>query len=456
MFQILKSNELLSFILCSILWGLVLYWIFLLNLSPFPWEFKYYLLGAKLNKGFQLYADIKDNTSPFSALFYRIISLSQFPISWNIFLSSMIIGIQTFIFQQTIQKHQLLPKIGLIPGIVYLLTFHLSFEFFVPTPALLGLTFLLLAWREITLQQTRINTNDKVFFIGVAIGIASIFYLSYTIFILWAILSLVFHTGITFRQVLLTFFGYLFVLILTAIVFLYNGTLSYMLQVFKNSAFTYQTPKLRDWQQIVIVFTPAILLGSVGLWRVIGSNKIRAHAQKVFQSNLIYLLVSILTLFTLPSLSRANLVFILPCLVLFGLNTFYFFKENWKKELTFLFIIFSTFFSLKIQLSTQNLDRLNPSKLELKNEKLMVLGPQIEEYQNNTMTGPFLNWELSTYLFEGINKFNNVITVSEIIEKDAPTYIYDPDGKFLLICNFLPQLKQKYVLLEPKLYKKVH
>jgi hypothetical protein len=455
MFEFLKSNDRLAFILGLLLWGFGMYWVYLLNLSPFPWEFKYYLLGDKLNQGYQLYADIKDNTSPFSALFYRLISFSRFPMAWNIFLTAIIVGFQTWIFQQTIKKHQLLPRIGLIPAIIYLLTFHLSFEFFVPTPSLLGLTFLLLAWQEITLQQTRINTNDRVFFIGVAIGIASIFYLSYTIFILWAILSLVFHTGITFRQVLLTFIGYLFVFILTAIVFMYNGTLNYMLQVFKTSAFSYQTPKIRDWQQITLVFTPAILLGATGLWAVIRSNKLRAHAQKVFQSNFVFLMVSILTLFTLPSLSRANLVFFLPCLILFGLNTFYFFKAGWKKDMVFLAIFMGTFFSLKIQLNSQNLDRISSPKLELKNEKLMVLGPQIEEYQNNTMTGPFLNWELSTYLFDGINEFNHVITVSSIIRKDAPDYIYDPEGKFLIVSQYLPLLKQQYTLTRPKLYKKV-
>jgi hypothetical protein len=166
-------------------------------------------------------------------------------------------------------------------------------------------------------------------------------------------------------------------------------------------------------------------------------------------------MVSILTLFTLPSLSRANLVFFLPCLILFGLNIFYFFKAGWKKELVFLAIFMGTFFSLKIQLNSQNLDRISSPKLELKNEKLMVLGPQIEEYQNNTMTGPFLNWELSTYLFDGINEFNHVITVSSIIRKDAPDYIYDPEGKFLIVSQYLPLLKQQYTLTRPKLYKKV-
>ncbi|MHA8067564.1 hypothetical protein V7S76_12900 [Aquirufa sp. ROCK2-A2] len=455
MFELLKSNYRFALITSLILWAAGIYSVYFLQLSPFPWEFKYHLLGNKLNQGFQLYAEIKDNTSPFSALFYRLLGYLSIPISWNIFIAAAIVGIQAWVFQQTLGKHHVLPRIGLIPMIIYLLTFHLSFEFFVPTPALIGLTFLLLAWREITSQQTRIQTNDGVFFIGIFIGIASIFYLSYTIFIFWALLSLIFYTGITIRQVLLTFVGYLFVVVLTAIVFMYNGNLTFMLEVFKKSAFSYQAPNIRDWQQIFIVFSPAIVFGLLGLWGVSRSKKIKAHAQKVFQSNLIFLLFSILSIFTLPSLSRANLVFIMPCMVLFGLNTFYIYRENWKKELIFWALIIGTAVSLNVQFSTKDLDRLTNNKLKIRNEKLMVLGPQIEEYQANIMVGPFINWELSQFIFSGINEYKNVISISDFLQKDTPSYIYDPTNKFQIISRYLPQINNQYQLIEPNLYKRI-
>lgn len=456
MFEILRSNYRLALGFTLIMWAIGLYFLFLTQLTPFIWEYRYHLLGIKLNEGFQLYGDIKDNTSPIAALFYRFISYLNIPTDWNIFLSAGIILLQAYLFQQTIQKYQILPKIGIIPFIVYIISFHLSYEFFVPAPALLGLTFLLLAWREITAQQTRLQTNDRVFIIGIYVGIASLFFWSYTIFIIWALLSLAFYTGITIRQLVLTLVGYLFAFLISAAIFLYNGTLNLMFQILKKSALEFQTPLIRDWQQIFIVFAPAIVFGIIGLWSVSRSNKMRAHAQKVFQSNLIFLITSFLALFTLPGLSRVNLIFFLPALVLFGLNSFLLFKAFWQKELIFWVLLLGTFTSLSIQTKSNQMDRLIADRLDLRNERLMVLGPQIEEYQNNKMVGPFLNWELSKYLFEGINEYKNVIILSDILKKDPPNYIYDPEGKFQILTTFLPKLKSQYQKVNQHLYQKIN
>lgn len=198
------------------------------------------------------------------------------------------------------------------------------------------------------------------------------------------------------------------------------------------------------------------MFGIIGLWSVSRSNKMRAHAQKVFQSNLIFLITSFLALFTLPGLSRVNLIFFLPALVLFGLNSFLLFKAFWQKELIFWVLLLGTFTSLSIQTKSNQMDRLIADRLDLRNERLMVLGPQIEEYQNNKMVGPFLNWELSKYLFEGINEYKNVIILSDILKKDPPNYIYDPEGKFQILTTFLPKLKSQYQKVNQHLYQKIN
>lgn len=151
-----------------------------------------------------------------------------------------------------------------------------------------------------------------------------------------------------------------------------------------------------------------------------------------------------------------NLIFFLPALVLFGLNSFLLFKAFWQKELIFWVLLLGTFTSLSIQTKSNQMDRLIADRLDLRNERLMVLGPQIEEYQNNKMVGPFLNWELSKYLFEGINEYKNVIILSDILKKDPPNYIYDPEGKFQILTTFLPKLKSQYQKVNQHLYQKIN
>ena len=71
---------------------------------------------------------------------------------------------------------------------------------------------------------------------------------------------------------------------------------------------------------------------------------------------------------------------------------------------------------------------------------LLVLGPQLEEYLANRMTGPFVNWEISKGLFTDLNQYEKVIILTNLFEKDPPNYIYDPENTFKNILDDLIKL----------------
>jgi len=100
--------------------------------------------------------------------------------------------------------------------------------------------------------------------------------------------------------------------------------------------------------------------------------------------------------------------------------------------------------------------RISPQKLPIRNEKLMVLGPQIEEYQNNQMSGPFVNWELSKSLFTNLNQYKTIIMLHDYFAKDMPTYIYDPESNFTKLGYYLPELTNQYARVGKHLYKKIN
>jgi hypothetical protein len=70
------------------------------------------------------------------------------------------------------------------------------------------------------------------------------------------------------------------------------------------------------------------------------------------------------------------------------------------------------------------------------------------------MAGPFVNWDLAKPLVSQLNSYKNVIIVQEYFVKDQPTYIYDSEGYFAQLRQYLPSITQQYVLVSPKLYKK--
>lgn len=451
MLQFIKSNSLIS-ILFFVVVGVFLAFLQTQHgNSYFPWEIKNYLIGQKLNAGFRLYKDIRDNTGPFATGFYQLLDLLNISLASNPLIAFGIICLQAYIFQSTIVKFDLMPQLGGLAFCVYVILFHLTREFYVPDPALLGLTFLLLTWKGIIQQQKTLLVNDSVFLIGLYLAAATLLFPAYFWLLPWAILSLLFYSGISIRQIILVIIGYLFVLTITSLVFSFRGNLSYLWQVYRNSAFEFQLISWNEFKQVLLSFTPAIIIGVWGLYKVVGNPKIRAHAQKAQQTTIIWFFFSFITIANSPSFHRINFVVLLPPLAYFGLNLFYLIKKGWQKELVFLSLVLAVFFTAKQDNSTENLPRI---QLPIHGEKLLVLGPEIQEYLDNKMAGPFVNWELAKPLLNELNSFKNVIIVQEYFAKDQPRYIYDSEGYFAKIGQYIPNITQQYELVSPKLYKK--
>ena len=239
-------------------------------------------------------------------------------------------------------------------------------------------------------------------------------------------------------------------LTITSIVFSFRGNLSDLIQVFQNSAFEFQLISAEEAKKVVLFYSPAIVFGLFGLYKVVGNPKIRAHAQKAQQTTLIWLFFSLIAVTNFPAYHRINFVFLLPPFAYLGINLFYLIKKNWQRELILWTLVGSVV--LTYQLDEPNIAK--PRRLSINQEKLLILGPEMEEYLYNQMAGPFVNWELAKPLLSQLNTYKNVIIVQEYFNKDQPTYIYDSEGYFSKIGQHLPSLTQQYELVSPKLYKK--
>jgi hypothetical protein len=129
-------------------------------------------------------------------------------------------------------------------------------------------------------------------------------------------------------------------------------------------------------------------------------------------------------------------------------------KKNWQKELVFVLLVASVFILAKQDYKEGEMTIKQKPLLSISGQKLLVLGPEIDEYLHNEMAGPFVNWELAKPILNQLNSYKNVITVQEYFAKDQPTYIYDSEGYLPKIGQYLPSITQQYVLVSPKLYRK--
>jgi hypothetical protein len=454
MLQFIKSNSLISLLLFAVLGGLFAFLHTQQGFTYFPWEIKNYLIGQKLNQGFRLYKDIRDNTGPFATGFYQLLDFLSIPLSYNPYVAFLLIATQAYLFHQTIAQFDLMPKLGGLAFGVYLLLFHLSTEFHVPDPALLGLTFILLAWKEIIQQQKTLLVNDRVFLVGIYLATATLLFPAYFWLLPWAILSLLFYSGVSIRQMILVLIGYLVILTIASLVFSFRGNLPYLWQVYSTSAITFHLISWQESKMVLFSFAPAIVMGIWGLYKVVGNPKIRAHAQKAQQTTIIWFFFSFISIANFPSYNRINFVLLLPPLAYFGLNLFYLIKKNWQKELTLLLLIIAVFLTANQDQKGLEIAKNRIDKIPVNGQKLLILGPEIQEYLHNQMAGPFVNWDLAKPLLSQLDSYKNVIIVQEYFIKDQPTYIYDSEGYFAKIGQHLPYITQQYVLVSPKLYKK--
>ena len=454
MFQFLRSNASITLFLLIGIWAIATFAFVQAGISPLVWELKNYLLGQKLNEGFRMYQDIRDNSGPLSAGFFQLLEFLDFPITWNPYWSTSIIIFQAIVFQRTINRYELMGPLGNMPFFIYTLFLHISLDFWVPSSALLGLTFLILAWREIIKQQSTLLVDDRVFLIGLFIGAAGLCYPSYYLFIFWGFLSLLIYSGINIRQILLVLVGFLIINGIIALLYTYHGNFNNLMEVFQKSALVFHTPAWVDIQQIASTYVPAIILGFYGLWTVIQRPKIKSNGQKAQQTNFIWIIISFFAAFTLPANYSHNYLFILPALAYFTLNLFFLLKRYWIKELILLIFMGSVWFSWQSEWKNSGYNRIQAAKLPIKNERLMILGPQIDAYQTNKMVGPFVNWELSNDLFAELNTYPAVVKLQRYLEMDPPTYIYDPSGNFPRMRFYLPYLQDSYVETQKHLYKR--
>lgn len=189
---------------------------------------------------------------------------------------------------------------------------------------------------------------------------------------------------------------------------------------------------------------------------MVENPKIKSTGQKAQQTNLIWIFTGVIAIFTLPATASNNVVFFLPAFAYFSLNSFFLLKKYWIRELILWAMLGLSYYSLQLDWKQQTQKRIKSSELSLRNEKLMVLGPQIEAYRYNQMAGPFVNWELSKSLFDELDQYKTIVLLDQYMTQDTPEYIYDPTGKFKRMQQFLPYLQTKYKESSKDLYKRVN
>ncbi|MBD2756033.1 hypothetical protein [Spirosoma validum] len=431
-----------------------------LLLHPFPLlipELNWMVVGEQMSQGNLLYRDIWDSVSPLSALVYWGIDsiFGRSPLILHA-AATLVSVFQIVYFNYLTNGRDLYPDRSFWPGLIYMLFMHLSFDCLTLSPVLMSTSWLLLAFGTLIRQMDRRGATDEVFEVGFYIGIAALFYLPSALFILWAIVSLLFYTGATFRQYSLSVFGFLFPFAATVLFYYMCDGLDDFNRNLLASVFRVRQYSLSDFQSLFASLLIPLGLGVLGFLSLF--NRTGGYVnfqQRVQQIMMIWFVVAVLTIGLMPFLAPMAFLSFVPPMAYF---TYYYFeniRKVWLAETSFSFafvLMLLLFYQGALglipgaELGRLSTLQVKPSPLpaNIRDHNVLIIGEDLSAYRQNRLATPYLNWDLAKYDLKNLDNYESVINVFDHFRKDPPDYIVDREKVVDKLFQRAPAIAAQY------------
>lgn len=419
-------------------------------------ELHHMLLGERLHEGFVLYRDVYDATAPLSAAVYWLLD-SLFGKSYlaHRLLATAVLGYQAFLLNHIFNRNQVHPYKSFVPALLYLVFGSVFFELDVLSQLLLGQTFIILAVSNLTAISKEATNAGRLFRAGFMLGLAALFYLPLIWFLVLGFFAIIYFASNAFRSILLMLTGFMFPFSVVFTLFLYqDATLPFLEQGLAWSwqfKFTFVLP---FWQVVKIAAIPltVLLLSFLSLPLVnLGLN----YQARFLQFMLIWVIVCGLVLISGHDGSAKGLVLLLPLLGYFGVFLFSWQgKKVWLAEILFLVllagVVVMRYNPLGLVYAPLGIEpqrvqvQDSPLYQQVRNERLLVLGPDLNYYQHNHLGSPYLRWDLAQPYLGRLHYYDALFTVYQDLRKNPPTYIVDQQGLMPELQYKIPALFQRY------------
>lgn len=430
-------------------------------------ELKWLLIGERLGSGdYVMYQDLWDYSAPFSVFVYKwlFILFGKTRIPYFV-ISVMLVVVQAGIFNNVMLRNKAYNTNSYVPALIYMVFMNAFFDFMTLSPVLLSMTFVLMAMNNLFMRMDN-QTKDELFiFTGVYLGIASLFYLPSLWFFIITILSLILYTGSILRRMLLLIYGFVMVCCFTSLYFYwFDDYLIAQHHVFE-SLWAIESIMYLNWTELMLVSIVPLAVFLVSFYKMKKLGKYINFQEKIQQVMLMFFVSGFLALMLSKEVSTYQLIFFVPTVAFFVSHFLLLVKNWWMAELNFAFVIvlvilnhllfannwfhvdqFVNYDSLKVQESRY--ESLTSGK------RLLVLGDEINHYQNATLATPYLNWDLSQIQLKNLNYYDNSAEVFVNFKEDLPEVIVDQEQTIPMLFKTMPTIASQYIHHEgyPEIY----
>ncbi len=419
-------------------------------------EVNWLTVGEKMTLGGTLYIDIWDNIPPFFAGVYWLLhEIFEKNIFVHHLFAMFLVFVQAANFNALLIRRDLYSEKNYLPAFLYVLLALLSFDCLILSPTLLALTFLLIIFKNILSLQDS-SSDEKIFNIGLWVGIMLMFDLSFVFFVLFILLGFLLFGSVTARQILLLVYGFSLILILVGFYFEWRGSAWLFLVHYCANVFDFRTDSLLDLSSIILLLGFPIIFWLLALFQIFGKQRFINFQDNCHRLMNVWAICAVLSFLFVYQFSTYQLILLAPMFAFF--MTYYFLLNRkriraeialWVLFLGVLGISYTSFYEineLKKYVSFDNIKIDSKQKIAFQNKKIVVLGNALEYYYQNQLATPYLNWELAKQHFENLDKYEPIIEIYQNFLTEKPEIIIDQAGIVPSLFNKIPLLKQNYSL----------
>ena len=416
-------------------------------------ELKGLIVGEKVHEGKALYIDVIDTVAPFAGWFDGLMDVvlgrSMLP---RHILAFLIIFFQASYLGIVFATKKAFAENSYIPSLIAAILFSFSFDTLSLTPELLGSGFLLPAlnnlFKEIEFREQR---NESIFNLGLYISLASLFSLSYCIFLAGAILTLIVFTRSSPRKYFLLVVGFLIPhFFLLSSYYLLDG----LTQLWRF----FYVPNLGIHSVRYISNTGLCTLGALPLFFLVLSfimmnreARLSKYQTQLVQSMFFWMVFSIVEALYSKDLRPQNFITVIPGLSFFITHFLLLIQRKRFAEICIWVLLIGTV-SISYLARYDLLDDVKYSQLFVpdrdsvnQGKRVLTLDDDWSIYMHNQLASPFLNWSLSEEIFSHPEYYENIIHVYKGLKADPPDLIQDKNNLLGPFLERIPELKKVYI-----------
>jgi hypothetical protein len=425
-------------------------------------ELQWMLIGERMSRGFVMYYEIWDYTSPLSATVYWFIDMifGRSVIAYHI-LALIFAFIQVYLFNFIAYKNKFFPVNGYIPALVYAVLISFSMDFLTLSPILMGTTFVLLALNNIISQiEFRAKRDEKLLSIGLYLGIAGLFHFPLIVLGPIMVVVLLLFSSTIPRRFFMILYGWMVPFIFTGIYYFFTDSLYFFWLNQVSAWFRIPHFNVVPVSQVLLIIAPIMVFILFSVIRIMKKARLTNYQSRLIQ--VMFSSIALSTVILFMEIDRYLFVFIafIPWVAYFVSFYFILAKRKWFAEFMFLVLLMSVvgvnWYTVLdkdqtlIDFSGYYLPELHEP---VKPEKLALMDNGIQTYVTNTPATPFLNWRLSVIDWENLNRYPFLSLSVKSILKEKPEKIIDPNGYFKELLDRAPFLRDMYQLEEVNVYR---